>query len=152
MRIYVTNLRAEVTDDDLRKLFETQGKVTATEIVKTPLTNEPTGLGIVEMESPSDASAARKELDGKLLKGSSIKIFDRRFIPNRREGRDRRVQDVPLDLANRRQKDRRQQSGEEVLVSLYDELDRRELEDRRISEQRNLDERRIRERRTGLEG
>lgn len=151
MRIYVTNLRLEVTDDDLRKLFETQGKVVAAEIVKTLTTNEPTGLGIVEMESSSDAIEARKELDGKLLKGNSIKIFDRRITSNRREGTDRRVLDVPRDLADRRQKERRQKSGEEVLVSMFEELERREVEERRISEQRILDERRMRERRTGLE-
>ena len=149
MKIYVTNLRLEVTDNDLRKLFETQGKVDTAEIVKTLTTNEPTGLGIVEMESPSEASAARKELDGKLLKGNSIKVFDRRFISNRRKGADRRVLNVPRDLGNRRQKERRQKSGEEVVVSMYGELDRREAEERRISEQRILDERRMGERRSG---
>ena len=151
MRLYITNLRSEVTDDDLRKLFETQGKVAAAEIVKTLTTNEPTGLGIVEMDSTSDATAALKELDGKLLKGNSIKIFDRRITSNRREGTDRRVLDVPRDLADRRQKERRKKTGEEVLVSMFDELERREVEERRISEQRILDERRMRERRTGLE-
>ena len=151
MRFYVTNLRSEVTDNDLRRLFETQGKVIAAEIVKTLTTNKPTGLGIVKMELPSDAAAVRKELDGKLLRGNSIKIFDRRITSNRREGTDRRVLDVPRDLADRRQKERRQKSGEEVLVSMFDELERREVEERRISEQRILDERRMRERRTGLE-
>ena len=151
MRLYITNLRSEVTDDDLRKLFETQGKVAAAEIVKTLTTNEPTGLGIVEMESPSDASAALIELDGKLLKGNSIKIFDRRITSNRRKGTDRRVQDVPRDLADRRQKERRQNLSEEKLVSMFDELERREIGERRASEQRNLDERRIGDRRSGLD-
>ena len=63
MRLYITNLRSKVTDDDLRKLFETQGKVASAKIVKTLTTNEPTGLGIVEMESTSEANAARKKLD-----------------------------------------------------------------------------------------
>ena len=101
------------------------------------------------MESPAEASAARKELDGKLLKGNSIKVFDRRFISNRRNGADRRVLNVPRDLGNRRQKERRQKSGEEVVVSMYGELDRGEAEERRISEQRILDERRMGERRSG---
>ena len=148
MRIYVTNLRSEVTAEDLRKLFETQGKVTAAEIVKTLTTNEPTGFGIVEMESPSDVIAARKELDGKLLRGNSIKIFDRRITSNRRKGTDRRVLDVPRDLAERRQKERRQNISEEKLVSMFDELERREVGERRASEQRILDERRLRERRS----
>ena len=151
MRLYITNLRSEVTDDDLRKLFETQGKVAAAEIVKTLTTNEPTGLVIVEMDSTSDATAALKELDGKLLKGNSIKIFDRRIISNRREGTDRRVLDVPRDLADRRQKERRKKTGEEELISLFDELERREVEERRAPDQRTLDERRVGERRSDLD-
>jgi len=151
MRIYVTNLRSEITDNDLRNLFETQGKVTAAEIVKTLTTNEPTGLGIVEMDSPSDVNAVRKELDGKLLKGNSIKIFDRRITSNRRKRIDRRVLDVPRDLAERRQKGRRQNLSEEKLISMFDELERREIGERRTSEQRTLGARRIGERRSDLE-
>ena len=151
MRLYITNRRSEVTDDDLRKLFETQGKVAAAEIVKTLTTNEPTGLGIVEMDSTSDATAALKELDGKLLKGNSIKIFDRRITSNRREGTDRRVLDVPRDLADRRQKERRKKTGEEELINLFDELERREVGERRAPDQRILDERRVGERRSDLD-
>ena len=103
------------------------------------------------MESPSDVIAARKELDGILLKGNSIKIFDRRFISNRRKGIDRRVLDIPRDLAERRQKERRQNLSEEKLISMYDELDRREVEERRASERRIQDQRRLRERRSDLE-
>ena len=151
MRIYVTNLRSEVTDDDLRKLFETHGKIAVAKIVKTSTTNQSTGLGYVEMESHDDAMAVRKELDGKLLKGNPINIFDRRFTSDRREGTNRRVSDVRRDLAEKRQMDRRQKSGEEELLSMFNELDRRIIEERRISERRDLDDRRMGERRIGLE-
>ena len=151
MRLYITNLRSKVTDDDLRKLFETQGKVASAKIVKTLTTNEPTGLGIVEMESTSEANAARKKLDGKLLEGNSIKIFDRRISSNSHNETDRRVLDDPRDLTDKRQKERRKKTGEEELVRLFDELDRREVEERRASKQRNLDERRTRDRRSRLD-
>ena len=151
MRLYITNLRSKVTDDDLRKLFETQGKVASAKIVKTLTTNEPTGLGIVEMESTSEANAARKKLDGKLLEGNSIKIFDRRISSNSHNETDRRVLDDLRDLTDKRQKERRKKTGEEELVRLFDELDRREVEERRASKQRNLDERRTKERRVGLD-
>ena len=151
MRLYVTNLRSEVTDNDLRKLFETHGKVVAAEIVKTLTSNEPTGLGIVEMDSPSDVSTVRKELDGKLLKGNSIKIFDRRITSNRRERTDRRELDIPRDSVDRRQKERRQNLSQEKLVRMFDELERREIGERRASDQRNLGERRIGDRRSGLD-
>jgi len=151
LRLYITNLRSEVNDGDLRNLFETQGKVAAAEIVKTLTTDEPTGLGIVEMEAYSDAIVALKELDGKLLKGNSIKIFDRRFISKRREGTDRRVLVVSQELVDRRQKDRRQKSGEGLLLSMYAKLDRREVEERRSSRRRILDKRRMGKRRFVLE-
>ena len=151
MKFYITNLRSEVTKGDLRNLFETKGKVANAQIVKTLTTNEPTGLGIVEMASHIDAIVARKELDGKLLKGNSIKIFNRRSISNRCEGTDRRVLDVPRDIAERRQKDRRQKSGEGLLLSVYAKLDKREVEERRSSRGRRiLNKRRMRERRFGL--
>ena len=151
MRIYVTNLRSEVTDGDLRNLFETHGKVIHAEIVKTLTTDESTGLGFVEMESPTDAATVRKELDGKLLKGNPVKIYDRRINSDRREDLDRREADVRRNMDERRMQERRNKSGEEELVSMFNELDRRELVDRRVSEQRHTNERRMGDRRTGLE-
>ena len=150
MRIYVTNLRSEVTDDDLRNLFETHGKIAVAEIVKTLTTNEPTGFGYVEMESPDDAMVVRKELNGKLLKGNPINIFDRRITADRREGTNRRGPDGRRNLAEKRHTERRLKSGEAELLSMFDELDRREIEERRITERRDLDERRMGERRIGL--
>ena len=151
MRIYITNLRSEVTDEDLRKLFETHGKVAAAEIVKTLTTDESTGLGFVEMDSPDDAITVRRELDGKLLRGNPIKIYDRRITSNRREYPERRNIGIRREMLERRLLERRQHSGEEELVGMFDELDRRETEERRASDRRNIDERRIGERRTGLE-
>ncbi|MEE9238109.1 MAG: RNA-binding protein [Thermodesulfobacteriota bacterium] len=151
MRLYVTNLRSQVTSEDLRNLFESYGEVSSAEIVKTLTTNEPTGLGIVEMKSTSEANTARKKLNGNLLKGNSIKIFDRRITSNGHRETDRRVLQDLRDLADRRQKERRKKTGEEELISLFDKLDRREVEERRVSKQRNLDERRTKERRSGLD-
>ena len=151
MRIYVTNLRSEVTDGDLRNMFETHGKVIHAEIVKTLTTDESTGLGFVEMESPSDASTVRKELDGKLLKGNPIKIYDRRVNSDRREDMDRRLADIQRNMDDRRLLERRSKSGEEELVSMFNELDRREVVERRVSDQRVINERRMGDRRTGLE-
>jgi len=151
LRIYITNLRSEVTDEDLRKLFETHGKVAVAEIVKTLTTDESTGLGFVEMDSPEDAITVRRELDGKLLRGNPIKIYDRRITSDRREYPERRNLGIRREMLERRLLERRQHSGEEELVGMFDELDRRETEERRASDRRNIDERRIGERRTGLE-
>lgn len=151
MRIYITNLRSEVIDDDLRKLFETYGKVTATEIVKTISTNKSTGFGFVEMESASDATSVFKELNGKYLKGNPIKIFDRRTTFDRRGETNRRIKEVRRKIENRHLKERRQNIDEGELVSMFRELDRREIRERRITEQPIPNERRLGDRRIGLE-
>lgn len=151
MRIYITNLRSEVIDDDLRKLFETYGKVTAAEIVKTISTNKSTGFGFVVMESPADSTSVFKELNGKYLKGNPIKIFDRRTTFDRRGETNRRIKNVRRIFDDRHETERRQNIDTEVMVSMFNKLDRRETEERRISEQRVLDERRMRDRRIGLE-
>ncbi len=151
MRIYVTNLRSEITDEDLRKFFETHGTVAVAKIVKTLTTNKSTGLGFVEMDSPADAIAVRKDFDGKFLKGNPVKIYDRRIESDRREVIDRRVVSVRRELEYRRKIERRNKSGDEELVSMFKKLDRREADERRISVQRILDERRMGDRRTGLE-
>ena len=103
------------------------------------------------MESTSEANAARKKLDGILLEGNSIKIFDRRISSNSHNETDRKVLDDLRDLADRRQKERRKKTGEEELIRLFDELDRREVEERRASKQRNLDEKQTRDRRSRLD-
>lgn len=108
MRIYITNLRSEVIDDDLRKLFETYGKVTAAEIVKTISTNKSTGFGFVVMESPADSTSVFKELNGKYLKGNPIKIFDRRTTFDRRGETNRRIKNVRRIFDDRHETERRQ--------------------------------------------
>ena len=151
MRIYVTNLRSEVNDDDLGKLFETYGKVAVAEIVKTLTTNESTGMGFVEMDSPADSTSVFKELNGKYLKGNPIKIFDRRTTLERRGETKRRVKNDRRIFEDRHQTERRQNIDTEVMVSMFNKLDRRETKERRITEQRNLPERRLGDRRIGLE-
>lgn len=151
MRIYITNLRSEVIDDDLRKLFETYGKVTAAEIVKTISTNKSTGFGFVEMDSPADSTTVFKELKGKYLKGNPIKIFDRRTTFDRRGETKRRVKNDRRIFEDRHQTERRQNIDTEVMVSMFNKLDRRETKERRKSEQRTPVERRVGDRRIGLE-
>ena len=151
MRIYITNLRSEVIDDDLRKLFETYGKVTTAEIVKTISAKKSTGFGFVEMESAADSTSVFNELNGKYLKGNPIKIFDRRATFDRRGATNRRVKEVRRKIENRHLKERRQNIHEGELISMFRELDRREIRERRITEQPIPNERRLGERRIGLE-
>ncbi len=131
MRIYVTNLRAEVTDEDLKAHFEVAGEVLLAMVVKTKTTNEPTGLGFIDMVDESAALKAYNLLKDKLLKGSPLKLHDRRDLLERRSGRERRIEFEQRITADRRAYPRRMATGEEEIVSLFVDLNRRELPERR---------------------
>ena len=143
MRIYVTNLRAEVTDEDLKAHFEVAGKVVSAMVVKTKTSNESTGFGFIDMADKSAAIEAFKLLKGTLLKGNPIKLHDRRDALERRTGIDRRIEFERRITTSRRNDFRRKATGEEEIVSLFVDLDRRELSERREDiDRRVLDQRR----------
>ncbi len=143
MRIYVTNLRAGVTDEDLKAHFEVVGEVSSATIVKTRTTNEPSGFGFVDMVDKSAALEAFKSLDGKLLKGNPLKLYDRREALERRISAERRNELERRISTDRRIDSRRKATGEEEIVSLFVELNRRVQPDRRDDDhRRNLVERR----------
>lgn len=141
MRIYITNLRAEVTDEDLKAHFEVAGEVSSAMVVKTKTTNEPTGFGFVDMLEESAALKAYKLLDGKPLKGNPLKLHDRRDTLERRNGFERRSDFERRISTERRAYPRRIATGEEEIVSLFVDLDRRTVQERRdIDNRRNQDD------------
>lgn len=143
MRIYVTNLRAEVTDEDLKKHFEVAGEVILAMVVKTKTTNESTGFGFIDMVDESAGLKAYRTLDGKLLKGNPLKLYDRRDSLERRSGVERRDELDRRVSTDRRAVSRRKATGEEEIVKLFVDLDRRIVADRRDDDsRRDLVERR----------
>lgn len=147
MRIYVTNLLAEVTDEDLRAHFEVAGEVSSAMVVKTKTTNESTGFGFVDMVDRSAALQAYKLLEGKPLKGNPLKLYDRREPLERREGLERRSDFDRRLTVDRRDYPRRNATGEEEIVSLFVDLNRRAEPERRIDANRRY----ISERREGVD-
>lgn len=148
MRIYVTNLRAEVTDEDLKAHFEVIGEVSSAMVVRTKTTNEPTGFGFVDMPDKSAALQAYKLLEGKPLKGNPLKLYDRRDSLERRGGLERRTDFDRRVTVERRDFPRRIATGEEEIVSLFVDLDRRTEPERRIdANRRYIHERRARDER-----
>ena len=144
MRIYVSNLRSEVSDEDLRKAFESVGKVASAIIVKTTTSDEPSGLGFVEMSNSADVYRAFKSLNGKILKGNPINIYDRRQTEERRLNAERRSELFRRLVDERRSQNRRDETGEEELVHLFNDLERRNGIEHRIDiERRGIDERRL---------
>ncbi len=74
MNIYVGNLAFSVTEDSLKKLFSEFGEVESAKIIMDRYTNRSKGFGFIEMPSNSEADQAIKNLNGKRIDGSNIKV------------------------------------------------------------------------------
>ena len=82
MNIYVGNLAEEVSDEDLRAVFEAFGQVESVNILKDRFSGESKGFGFVEMPSKDEAQKAIEEADGTDLKGKAIKVNEARPRPS----------------------------------------------------------------------
>ena len=78
MNIYVGNLPREATEGDLREAFEAFGQVSSAKIITDKFTGDSRGFGFVEMANSTEAQAAISGLDGKDLKGSTLKVNEAR--------------------------------------------------------------------------
>jgi len=74
MNMYVSNLGFHTTDDDLRKLFESFGKVSSAKVIMDKGTGQSRGFGFVEMNSETEANQAIEKLNGKDMEGRQISI------------------------------------------------------------------------------
>jgi RNA recognition motif-containing protein len=86
MNIFVGNLAHEVTDEDLRGLFETYGEVASANAIKDKFTGKSRGFGFVEMPVKSAAQTAITELNGKEVKGRAINVNEARPRTESRSG------------------------------------------------------------------
>jgi RNA recognition motif-containing protein len=86
MNIYVGNLSQETPEGDLREAFEAFGQVTSVKIITDKYTGESRGFGFVEMPNTSEAQSAISGLDGKDLKGRTIKVNEARPRRDDRRG------------------------------------------------------------------
>ncbi|MCF7862057.1 RNA-binding protein [Candidatus Woesearchaeota archaeon] len=71
-KLYVGNLDYSVTKDELSELFAEFGEVVEVTII------DGKGFGFVEMSEPAEAENAMSELNGKDLKGRSMKVDEAR--------------------------------------------------------------------------
>jgi RNA recognition motif-containing protein len=78
-RVFVGNLSFDVTEDQLRTVFEEGGRqVTSVSIVVDRDTGRPRGFGFVEMGSDADAQAAIRALNGKEMGGRPLTVNEAR--------------------------------------------------------------------------
>lgn len=71
--MYVSNLDFQVTEDDLRSLFNKYGEVTSAKVITDRETGRSRGFAFVEMADTA-GETAMKELDGTHLEGRSISV------------------------------------------------------------------------------
>jgi RNA recognition motif-containing protein len=93
--LYICNLEWKTTIDDLKNFFSPYGLVTAVDIKRNRDTGLPMGYGFVTMENADQAMA---ELNGKELRGRTIKIKDAR----ERELPIKIIQPSPIQKIKRR--------------------------------------------------
>src|SRR5262245_44559676 len=73
-KLYVGNLTYEVTDAELRRLFEAHGTVTSAQVIMDRDTGRSKGFGFVEMGSDAEAQAAIAALSGKDHNGRALTV------------------------------------------------------------------------------
>ena len=78
MNIYVGNLSYEVTEEDLKEAFEALGQVESVRIIKDKYSGQSKGFGFVEMPAKAEAESAINDLNGKELKGRTLKVNEAR--------------------------------------------------------------------------
>jgi len=73
-RIFVGNLSYEVTDDDLRDAFSEFGQITFHRVILDRETQRSRGFGFVEFDTAESGERAISELNGRDLKGRSLRL------------------------------------------------------------------------------
>ena len=78
-RLYVGNLPFSADEQQLRELFEQNGRsVAEVKLITDRETGRPRGFGFVEMGSSEDAESAVRDLDGQDFGGRAIKVNEAR--------------------------------------------------------------------------
>ena len=78
MNIYVGNLNYNLSEDELRSIFEEFGEVTSAKIIIDKYSGRSKGFGFVEMENQAEASHAIKELDGASYENRKMMVNEAR--------------------------------------------------------------------------
>lgn len=73
MNLYVSNLGFQVTDEELKSLFNKYGEVTSAKVITERESGRSRGFAFVEMADKA-GETAMKELDGTHLDGRTISV------------------------------------------------------------------------------
>ena len=78
MNIFVGSLSYDVTENELKELFETCGEVTSAKIITDRDTGRSKGFGFVEMTNKADGQEAVDTMNGKDVSGRTIVVNEAR--------------------------------------------------------------------------
>ncbi len=73
-KLYVGNLAASMTSDDLRQLFAQAGNVSAVDIIKDRDTGQPKGFAFVTMSTEAEAQKAISMLNAFTIHDGSLTV------------------------------------------------------------------------------
>jgi RNA recognition motif-containing protein len=74
MKLFVGNLPYDVTEDDLKELFEKFGKIKSLILITDRETKKSRGFGFVEFSDKENAIEAIKKLNGSTIDSRSIVV------------------------------------------------------------------------------
>jgi len=86
MNIYVGNLSFDMTEEDLNQAFSAFGQVESAKIIKDAYDGRSKGFGFVEMVGRAEAHSAIDGLNGKELKGRTVKVNEAKSRSGDRRG------------------------------------------------------------------
>ncbi len=88
-KMFVGNLPADATEEEVRSLFSRYGTVRSIHLAADVFSGRCRGFGFVEMEG-HEARAAMAGLDGQDLRGNHLRVNEERAGSGRGRGRGRR--------------------------------------------------------------
>ena len=83
MNIYVGNVSFNLSEDELRQVFEAYGEVSSVKIIKDKVTGNSRGFAFVDMPDKTQAAAAIAGTNGKEVGGRPLRVNQAR---ERKEG------------------------------------------------------------------
>lgn len=89
MNIYAGNFSSDVTEEDLRQVFEAFGQVADVKLIKDKYSGESRGFGFIEMPSKKEAEEAMNGI--REIKGRMVTVNEAR---PRSDNRNRSGRDV----------------------------------------------------------
>ena len=89
MNIYVGNLPYDLSEDEIKTMFTEFGEVATVTLIMDRESGRPKGFGFVEMADQAQGEAAVAALNGKEIKGRTIRVDKAEPRTERPRGGDR---------------------------------------------------------------